>query len=216
MMERGRSGAGATRADQRDGRRVGTPRRRLPLVHEHALGSSATTVAPPSAAASIVSGPIVGTSKRKSCSPPTAFTIAAPRPLSAVPRRMAAVVPSIASTALTAPRRTTTVCPTLRSAPRARPRAHGGRPPTPPPSARVRPAPSRRAGRAQERPLVEQLDAHRAEVASSTALMLPSSRPPRARHRAVRVVHRLRAQEIPIQNLRRRAPRSRSRTAERR
>src|SRR5882724_1511348 len=38
IMERGRSGAGVTRADQRDGRGVGAARRRLPLEHEHALG----------------------------------------------------------------------------------------------------------------------------------------------------------------------------------
>src|SRR5688572_611309 len=78
--------------------------------------SIAMAVAPPAAAASSDSRPTAGTSKRKSWAPATAFTTTAPGPLSAVPRRMASVVPSIASTAATAPRRTTTVWPTLASA----------------------------------------------------------------------------------------------------
>src|SRR6267142_443717 len=73
----------------------------------------ASTAAPPAAATSTVSGPMPGVSKRKSWPAATPLTTTAPGPLSAVPRRIASVVPSIASTALTAPRRTTTVWPTL-------------------------------------------------------------------------------------------------------
>ena len=58
---------------------------------------------------------------------PSPFTTTAPGPLSVVPRRIVSVVPSIASTALTAPRRTTTVWPTLASASGGRPRARAGR-----------------------------------------------------------------------------------------
>ena len=72
--------------------------------------STASTAARPSTAADTVCGPTTGTSKRMSCCRLLTFTTTPPRPY-AQPRRMAASVPSSASTARTVRRRTTTVCP---------------------------------------------------------------------------------------------------------